>query len=113
MIKPLKIIFMGTPDFAVEALNAIVASGHEVVAVYCQPPRPAGRGQKLQASAVQARAEQLHIPVRTPLSLRKDAAARQAFSDLGADIAVVAAYGLILPQDVLDAPAFGCLNIHA
>ena len=113
MNKPLKVAFMGTPEFSVQILNALVASGHEVVCVYCQPPRPAGRGHKLQPSPVQTRAEELKIPVRTPLSLKKDAAARQAFADLNVDIAVVAAYGLILPQAVLDAPKYGCLNIHA
>lgn len=113
MNTPLKIAFMGTPEFAVQALDAIVKAGHEVVCVYCQPPRPAGRGHKLQPSPVQLRAEELKIPVRTPKSLKKDAAARQEFADLHADIAVVAAYGLILPQEVLDAPKFGCLNIHA
>ena len=113
MPRKLKIAFMGTPEFSVHILDALVASGHEVVCVYCQPPRPAGRGHKLQPSPVQLRAEELKIPVRTPLSLKKDAEARQAFADLKVDIAVVAAYGLILPQDVLDAPKHGCLNIHA
>ena len=112
MTKPLKIVFMGTPEFSVHILDALVKSGHEVVCVYSQPPRPAGRGHKLQLSPVQLRAEELKIPVRHPLSLKKDAEARQAFADLNADIAVVAAYGLILPQSVLDAPKFGCLNIH-
>jgi methionyl-tRNA formyltransferase len=113
MNKPLKIAFMGTPEFAVQALDALVESGHEVVCVYSQPPRPAGRGHKLQPSPVQLRAEELQIPVRTPLSLKKDAEARRAFAELHLDAAVVAAYGLILPQDVLDAPKYGCLNIHA
>src|SRR4051812_16762315 len=113
MVKPLKIVFMGTPAFSVHILDALVAGGHEIFCVYCQPPRPAGRGHKLQPSPVQLRAEELKIPVRTPLSLKKDAAARQAFAQLGADVAVVAAYGLILPQEVLDAPKYGCLNIHA
>jgi len=113
MNKPLNIAFMGTPEFSVHILDALVASGHEVVCVYCQPPRPAGRGHKLQPSPVQLRAEELHIPVRTPLSLKKDAEARKAFADLRLDVAVVAAYGLILPQEVLDAPKYGCLNIHA
>ncbi len=113
MPQKLKIAFMGTPDFAVHALDAIVAAGHDVVCVYCQPPRAAGRGHRLQPSPVQKRAEELHIPVRTPLSLKKDAQARQAFADLNLDVAVVAAYGLILPQEVLDAPKHGCLNIHA
>lgn len=108
----LKIVFMGTPDFAVEALEAIHASGHEIVCVYCQPPRPAGRGHKLQPSPVQLRAEELKIQVRYPVSLKKSAEARQAFADLKADVAVVAAYGLILPKEVLDAPKYGCINIH-
>jgi methionyl-tRNA formyltransferase len=114
MPKPprLKIAFMGTPDFAVAALDALHAAGHDIVAVYSQPPRPAGRGHKLQPSPVQRRAEELGLPVRHPLSLKKDAQARADFKALGADVAVVAAYGLILPQDVLDAPAYGCINIH-
>jgi methionyl-tRNA formyltransferase len=103
---------MGTPDFAVEALKAIHAAGHEVIAVYCQPPRPAGRGYKLQPSAVETYARTLNIPVYSPLSLKKDATARQEFIAMNADVAVVAAYGLILPQEILDAPKFGCLNIH-
>ena len=108
----MRIIFMGTPDFAVPALNALVEAGHEMVAVYTQPPRPAGRGKQLQASAVQGKAEVLGIAVRSPRTLR-DLAAQADFAALGADIAVVAAYGLILPQAVLDAPKLGCLNIHA
>ncbi len=111
--QPLKIIFMGTPDFAVAALDAVVRAGHDVIAAYCQPPRPAGRGHKLQPSPVQKRAEELGIPVYCPLSLKKDAAARRTFAALGADVAVVAAYGLILPEDVLQAPKYGCINIHA
>jgi len=113
MQKKLKIAFMGTPEFSVHILDALVKAGHDVVCVYCQPPRPAGRGHKLQPSPVQLRAEELKIPVRHPLSLKKEAEARQAFADLHLDVAVVAAYGLILPQDVLDAPKYGCLNIHA
>ncbi len=108
----MRIIFMGTPDFAVPALNALVEAGHEMVAVYTQPPRPAGRGKQLQTSAVQGKAEALGIEVRSPRTLR-DLAAQADFAALGADIAVVAAYGLILPQAVLDAPKLGCLNIHA
>lgn len=107
-----KVIFMGTPVFAVHALDALHAAGHDIVCVYSQPPRPAGRGHKLQLSPVQARAEELGLPVRHPLSLKKDADARAAFKALNADVAVVAAYGLILPQEVLDAPAHGCINIH-
>lgn len=112
MGNKLNIIFMGTPVFARHALDALHAAGHNVVCVYSQPPRPAGRGHKLQKSPVHLRAEELGIPVRTPKSLKKDAAARAEFAALKADIAVVAAYGLILPQDVLDAPRMGCLNIH-
>ncbi len=107
----MKVVFMGTPDFSVPALRA-VAAAHEVVAVYCQPPRPAGRGQQLRPSAVQAAAETMGLAVRHPVSLR-DALAQAEFAALGADVAVVVAYGLILPQAVLDAPRFGCLNIHA
>ena len=107
----MRVIFMGTPEFSVPALRAIAAR-HEVVAVYSQPPRAAGRGQKPRPSAVHAAAEELGIAVRTPLRLR-DAGDQEAFAALGADVAVVVAYGLILPQAVLDAPRLGCLNIHA
>ena len=107
----MKIIFMGTPDFSVPVLDALVQH-HEVIAVYCQPPRPAGRGKASRPSPVQARAEALGLPVRHPISLRS-IDAQQEFAALGADIAVVVAYGLILPQAVLDAPRLGCLNIHA
>ena len=108
----MKVIFMGTPDFSVPALDALVEAGHEVVAVYSQPPRPAGRGKKDRPSPVQTRAEALGIEVRHPKSLRTDEAQTE-FAALDADIAVVVAYGLILPQPVLDAPTHGCLNIHA
>ena len=108
----MKIIFMGTPTFAAPALVALVEAGHEVVAAYTQPPRPAGRGKQLQPSAVQRKAEELGIAVHSPRSLR-DLVAQADFAGLNAEIAVVAAYGLILPQAVLDAPAHGCLNIHA
>jgi methionyl-tRNA formyltransferase len=108
----MRVIFMGTPDFAVPALEALVAAGHEVVAAYSQPPRPGGRrGRELTPSPVQRRAEALGIPVRHPLSLR-GAAEQAEFAAWDADIAIVAAYGLILPQAVLDAPRLGCLNIH-
>jgi methionyl-tRNA formyltransferase len=108
----MRIIFMGTPDFAVPALDALVAAGHDIVAVYSQPPRPAGRGKAPRPSPVHARAEALGLVVRTPVSLR--GAEEQAdFAALEADVAVVAAYGLILPVPVLEAPKFGCLNIHA
>ena len=102
---------MGTPDFAVPTLDALVAAGHEVAAVYCQPARPAGRGKGLRPSPVQARAEALGIEVRTPLTLR-DREAQADFAAMELDAAVVAAYGLILPMPVLEAPRFGCLNVH-
>ena len=102
---------MGTPDFSVPVLEAL-ATHHEVICVYTQPARPAGRGNKLVPSPVQQAAEKLNIPVRTPVSLRKDNAT-QEFQELGADVAVVCAYGLILPQGVLDAPKMGCINVHA
>ena len=108
----MRIIYMGTPDFAVPALVALAKAGHEIVGVYSQPPRPAGRGKALRPSPVQAQAEQMSIEVRTPTSL-KDAEVQSAFAALNADVAVVAAYGLILPRAVLDAPRSGCLNIHA
>lgn len=107
----MRIVFMGTPDFAVPTLNALAEAGHEIVAVYCQPPRPAGRGKKLQASPVQLAAEARGIAVRYPVSL-KGAEEQAEFAALNADLAVVAAYGLILPQAVLDAPRLGCLNVH-
>lgn len=103
---------MGTPDFSVPILEGIVAAGHEVCAVYCQPPRPAGRGKKDRPSPVQVAAERLGLEVRHPVNF-KDAADVAAFEALGADVGVVVAYGLILPQALLDAPAKGCLNIHA
>lgn len=107
----MRVVFMGTPDFSVPVLEALHAA-HEVIRVYCQPPRPAGRGKKDRPSPVQARAEALGLPVRHPVSL-KDAEAQAEFAALGADVAVVVAYGLILPQAVLDMPRHGCLNIHA
>ncbi|MGE4305553.1 MAG: methionyl-tRNA formyltransferase [Novosphingobium sp.] len=109
----MRIIFMGTPDFAVPALVALVEAGHEIVAAYTQPPRPGGRrGKELTPSPVHKEAELRGIAVRHPVSL-KGAKEQAAFAALEADIAVVAAYGLILPQAILDAPARGCLNIHA
>lgn len=111
--KSLKIIFMGTPDFAAAALQAILDSRHQVICIYTQPPRPKGRGQMMQNSPVHQLAEAAGIPVRHPQSLKRDEQARADFIALGADIAVVAAYGLILPADVLDAPLHGCVNIHA
>ncbi len=107
----MRIIFMGTPQFAVPTLEALVAAGHDVVAAFSQPPRAAGRGKKLQPSAVHLAAQAHGIEVRTPVSL-KGADEQAAFAALEADVAVVAAYGLILPQAVLDAPRFGCLNVH-
>ncbi|HXG81448.1 MAG TPA: methionyl-tRNA formyltransferase [Sphingomicrobium sp.] len=108
----MRIIFMGSPDFAVPTLEALVEAGHEVIAAYTQPPRPAGRGKGERPTPVQERAEELGIEVRSPKSLR-GAAEQEAFAELEADVAVVAAYGLILPQPILDAPTFGCLNVHA
>ncbi|KMS57366.1 methionyl-tRNA formyltransferase [Sphingobium cupriresistens] len=108
----MRIIYMGTPDFAVPALDALAKAGHDIVAVYSQPPRPAGRGKALRPSPVHARAGDMGIEVRTPVSL-KDGDVQAAFAALDADVAVVAAYGLILPRAVLDAPRHGCMNIHA
>jgi len=108
----MQVIFMGTPDFSVIALDALIAAGHEIVAVYSQPPRRAGRGKKLRLGPVHQRAEDLGIKVCTPLNFKNNADI-QAFGALNADIAVVVAYGLILPQAILDAPRSGCLNIHA
>lgn len=108
----MRVIFMGSPSFAVPTLEALVGAGHEIAAVYCQPPRPANRGKKLQRTEVHIRAEELGLAVRTPARLR-DPGEQQAFAALGADIAVVAAYGLILPQAILDAPERGCINVHA
>ena len=107
----MKIVFMGTPEFSVPVLEALAAR-HEVVAVYCQPPRPAGRGKALRPSPVEARAEAMGLPVRHPASL-KAPEVQAEFAALGADLAVVVAYGLILPRGVLAAPRLGCLNIHA
>ena len=110
-MTPLRLVFMGTPDFAVPSLRALADAGHELVCVYSQPPRPAGRGQQVQKSPVHRFAEERGIPVRTPKSLR-NAEAQAEFAELKADAAVVAAYGLILPQPILDAPRLGCLNVH-
>ena len=112
MRPKMTIAFMGTPDFAVPALVALHEAGHELVCVYTQPPSPAGRGKKLQPSPVHRKAKELGIEVRHPTSL-KNQDAQADFAALQADVAVVAAYGLILPQAVLDAPSYGCLNIHA
>ena len=107
----MRLAFIGTPEVAVPTLDALVAAGHDVVAVYTQPPRPANRGKKLTPSAVQQRAEELGLSVRCPLSLRQ-AEARADFAALEVDVAIVAAYGLILPPAVLEAPKHGCLNVH-
>ena len=109
----MKIIFMGTPDFAVPALQALIDSSHEVIAVYTQPPRPKGRGMEVHKSPVQQLAEKYNIDVQYPVSLKKDDEAKKAFASYDADVAVVAAYGLILPKEVLESPKHGCLNIHA
>lgn len=108
----LRIVFMGTPDFSVPTLMEIVGQGHDVVACYSQPPRPAGRGMELKKSPVHEAAESFGIPVFTPVSL-KDPEEQQKFADLDADVAVVVAYGLLLPKAVLEAPREGCLNLHA
>ncbi len=104
---------MGSPDFAVPALHALHHAGHTIAAVYCQPPRPAGRGHAVRRCPVHVAADALGLPVRTPARLRHDAAEHAAFASLGLDAAVVAAYGLILPEPMLAAPRRGCLNIHA
>ena len=108
----MRVVFMGTPDFSVPVLQALGEAGHEIAAVYCQPPRPAGRGKKERPTPVHAKALDMGLEVRHPVSL-KAAEAQDAFAALDADIAVVVAYGLILPQVILDAPTQGCLNIHA
>jgi methionyl-tRNA formyltransferase len=108
----MRIVFMGTPDFAVPALDALHAAGHDIAAVYTQPPRPAGRGKRPRPSPVAVRAEALGLPVRSPETLR-DPADQAAFVALGAEVGIVVAYGLILPRAILDAPRRGCLNIHA
>ena len=110
--RPLRLAFMGTPDFAVPTLAALAEAGHEVLRVYAQPPRPAGRGQKPRPSPVQAYADARGWPVRTPATLR-DAAAQAGFAALDLDAAVVVAYGLLLPLPVLTAPRLGCFNVHA
>jgi methionyl-tRNA formyltransferase len=108
-----RLAFMGSPDFAVPALRALDAAGHRIACVYCQPPRPAGRGQTVRRCAVHEAAAALGLPVRTPARLRGNAAEAAAFAALDLDAAVVAAYGLILPASMLAAPRRGCLNIHA
>src|SRR4051794_16572281 len=108
----MRIVFMGSPDFAVPSLDALIEAGHEIFAAYCQPPRPAGRGKAERRTAVHERADQLGIPVRTPRTLR-DEEEQARFRALDADLAVVAAYGLILPKPILEAPKAGCINVHA
>lgn len=108
----MRIVFMGSPDFAVPSLDALVEHGHEVVAAYCQPPRPAGRGKAARKTAVHERADELGIDVFTPKTLR-DADEQARFRAIDADVAIVAAYGLILPPPILEAPKAGCINVHA
>ncbi len=110
--EALKVVFMGTPDFAVQALQALINSPHEVCAVYSRAPKPKGRGHKVQKSPVHDLAESHDIPVYTPKTLKNEEE-QEHFAALKADVAIVAAYGLLLPEAVLDAPRFGCLNIHA
>ncbi|MCG8510045.1 MAG: methionyl-tRNA formyltransferase [Rhodospirillales bacterium] len=112
-MSPLRLVFMGSPDFAIPVLSALIDSGHDLAAVYSQPPKPAGRGHKEKPCPVHAFAAERGIPVRTPRSLKKSEEEQQAFADLGADLAVTAAYGLILPKAVLEAPRLGCINVHA
>ncbi|MEM9669717.1 MAG: methionyl-tRNA formyltransferase [Pseudomonadota bacterium] len=108
----MRIVFMGSPDFSVKALEALCETDNEIICVYTQPPRPAGRGKADRPTAVHAFADAQGLPVRTPKSLKKDPAQAE-FGALGADLAIVVAYGLILPQPVLDAPRLGCINLHA
>lgn len=108
----MKVVFMGTPEFSVPVLDALVDAGHRILAVYCQPPRPAGRGKRERFSPVQARARELDMEVRHPDSLKSDRQ-QAAFAALEADVAIVAAYGLLLPRAILNAPRHGCLNVHA
>ena len=109
--KVLKLIFMGSPEFAVPCLQALIDSEHDVVAAYCQPPRPAGRGQKLRPTPVQKLAEKHKIPVHYPTSLKSEQE-QKIFANYKADVAIVAAYGLLLPQAILDAPKRGCINVY-
>ncbi|MEH6527285.1 MAG: methionyl-tRNA formyltransferase [Sneathiella sp.] len=111
-MRGLRIAFMGTPDFSSQVLTALIDAGHDIVCVYSQPPRPAGRGKNLTASPVHRLAESRSIEVRTPTSLKSEEV-QTAFADLNLDVAIVVAYGLILPTAILEAPRFGCLNLHA
>ena len=112
MTKPLRLAFMGSPDFSVPVLAALIEAGHDIVCVYSQPPRPAGRGKKLTPTPVHRYAEENGIEVRTPKSLKSEGE-KAAFAALDLDAAVVVAYGLILPSAILDAPRLGCMNLHA
>ena len=112
MTRPLRIAFMGSPDFSVPILDALLGAGHEIASVYCQPPRPAGRGQKEMPCPVHRAAAAAGLEVRTPRTLKAQEA-QAAFAALDLDVAVVAAYGLILPGPVLAAPRLGCINVHA
>ncbi len=107
----MRIAFMGSPDFAIPCLKDLIGSEHEIVCVYSQPPRPRGRGQKLMPTPVHALADENNIEVRTPKTLR-NADEQKAFNALNLDFAIIVAYGLILPKEILNAPKFGCLNIH-
>jgi methionyl-tRNA formyltransferase len=111
-VTRLRLAFLGTPDFAATSLSALIAAGHDIAAVYSQPPRPAGRGQQPRPSPVQLLAERHGLPVHTPASL-KGAETHAAFAGLALDVAVVVAYGLLLPRGILTSPRLGCLNIHA
>lgn len=112
MPERLRLVVMGTTSFVLPSLEALLAAGHEIAAVYTQPPRPAGRGRQLRRTPVHEAADRLGLPVRTPRTL-KDAEAQEEFADLAADLAVVGAYGLLLPRPVLEAPRLGCANLHA
>ena len=109
----MRLAFMGSPDFAIPALRALHSAGLEIAAVYCQPPKPAGRGYTLHPCPVQVEAERRALTVRMPLRLRRNLEEQEAFAALGLAAALVAAYGLILPEPMLAAPRLGCLNIHA
>lgn len=113
ILSPLRVVFMGTPDFAVAPLNALVESRHDIMAVYSQPPRPKGRGHKVQFSPVHQRAYDLSIPVNTPAKLKNDMDQVSELAAFAPDVCVVVAYGLILPKEILNIPRYGCLNIHA
>ncbi|MHA7871274.1 MAG: methionyl-tRNA formyltransferase, partial [Hyphococcus sp.] len=107
----MRLAFMGTPEFAVPVLSELAAAGHDIAAVYTRAPRPSGRGHKLTPSPVHQFAESCGLPVRTPKNFKSEEE-RAAFAALGLDVAIVVAYGLILPRSILDAPAHGCLNLH-